>query len=172
MVYINLSTLVVSHSSLHCIEAFDVTTFEMTAYAGVCDTDGSQLTGHRIDDVRLSYPSGAAFDGSHMIYSSSSGHEKIIGIDTMSDMVYEVCGTSGMFATSLVFHHSSQSLFVSLVNAIGRVNISAEEFSVFSGSATSGASIGDLNTTEYNSPFRVLNIDASTLLVADRYNDR
>ena len=172
MVYINSSTFVINSWYKHCIEAFEVTTIDLNTYTGVCGMQGSQLTGYRINDVRLLWPMGAAFDGSQMIYSSSSGHEKIIDIDMTSDMVYEVCGTSGMFATSLVFHHSSQSLFVSLVNAIGRVNISAEEFSVFSGSATSGASIGDLNTTEYNSPFRVLNIDASTLLVADRYNDR
>ena len=174
MVYINSSTLIVNDNSQHCIETFDVTAIEMRDYAGVCGTRGYQLTGHRIDNVRLSYAMGAAFDGSQIIYSSSSGGDRkvIIGINMMSDMVHEVCDTDGMLTTSLMFDQSSQALFVSLAHAIGIVNISTEEFTILSGSATSGASTGHLKTTEYSSPFRVLQVNASTLLVADRYNDR
>ena len=172
MVYINSSTFVINSWYKHCIEAFEVTTIDLNTYTGVCGMQGSQLTGYRINDVRLLWPMGAAFDGSQMIYSSSSGHEKIIDIDMTSDMVYEVCGTSGMFATSLVFNHSSQSLFVALNHAVGRVEISTSEFTVLSGSATRGDSIGDLRTTDYSNPFGLLQVNASKLLISDRNNNR
>lgn len=172
MVYINSSTLVIDNSLRHCLELFDVTTAEMTTYAGVCGTSGSQLTGHRIDDIRLTSVISVAFDGSHMIYSSSSGQYKIIGINMTSDMVHEVCGTGGMHGKSLLFDQSSQSLFVLVNHAIGKADISTGQFTVLSGSGSTGDSVGDLRTTEYSFPFNMMQVNASTLLVSDRNNDR
>ena len=177
MAYINSSTLIINDSDRHCLEAFDITTIAMKTYAGVCETEGDQLTGHRIEDVRLTYPTSVAFDGSHTLYSSSNGKKssesrKIIGIDVTSDVVHEVCDTDGMFSRSLVFVPSAKSLLVVLNHAVGKVDISSGEFTVLSGSTTKGKSIGDLRTTGYTNPFSVLQVDASTLLVSDRNNDR
>mgnify|MGYP001794614706 FL=1 len=172
MVYINSSTLIVSDNSQHCIEAFDVGMIQMTTYAGVCGTPGSQLTGHRINDVRLSYATGMAFDGSPMVYSSSRGPAKIISIDTVSDMGHEICGTDGMFARSLVFDEDIQSLYVSLNRAVAKVDVATSKFTVLSGSTTNGDSIGDHRTTEYSYPFGLLQVNASKLVISDRNNNR
>lgn len=172
MVYINSSTLVINSYYEHCIESFDVTTIEMKTYAGACGTEDSQLTGHRINDVRLSSPTGVVFDGSQMIYCLSSRDNTIIGIDTKSDMVHPVCYTSGVFGRSLAFDHSTQSLFIALRNAIGKVEVSSGVLEVISGSTTSGDSVGDLRTTKYNSIFNLLWVNSSTLMVSDQRNDR
>ena len=172
MEYINSSTLIISNSPRHCLEAFDVTTVKMKTYAGVCGTSGSRLTGHRIDNVRLSSALGVVFDGSHMIYSSSNGQRKIFGINVTSDIVHEVCGTDGMAVKSFVFGESPRTLLVVLNHAVGTVDISTGEFTVLSGSLTSGDSIGDLRTTEYYYPSDILRVNESTLLVSDARNNR
>lgn len=174
MVYTNSSTLVINDYVQHCLETFDVITIQMKTYVGVCDTEGNTLTGHRISDVRLSRPVGLTFDGNETVYTSYNEQyqNRIIGINTTSDMVHELCGMSRVLVRSLEVDQNAQFLFVVLDHYIARADIAVGQLTFLSAFPGSGNSIGDLGTTKFTFPFTLLQVDTSTLLVSDRSNNR
>lgn len=138
-------------------------------YAGQINNKGSQYNRHR-NELRLDRPVGVVASSTNVIISLKTKRE-LIAINKQTDQGSRLASTP-LEARFLLLSSDENTLYVTMRNALGKLELDGGNIEEIAGSANYGSGAGELSATEFNIPGDLVLLDDANVLVADQENGR
>lgn len=159
----------------NCVDWLNVDTYDLRVFAGSCNSNETNLSGHRLTDLRMRRPYGVAHDNVSTLYISlHTAAFTIISIE--NDTVKDVIPTP-FWISRVYFDAPTNSLYLTVHHGLATIQLDSKKVTLLAGSEVAGgenstAMVQALSEVSFKKPVGVVKLGVQRWLVADVQNDR
>ena len=167
--------MLIAASNRNSLELLNLRTNSLETFIGKNGSSGHIYEGHKLNDVRLTYPYGIASDNESRIFfgeKNTTGMHLLVMTFTGDHVTSKHLSTQSFKPRYLCYDHMTGDLYLTIDHGLAVFHNGSETMRVVTGSADSGFGVGSLSTSEFYLPRGLTMIDSKTVIVMDLYNNR